>query len=275
MLLEKLSGKLRTATLIFQSTVLNRLAPIGELKKTFALLRSYPVDKLELKSVNYDDYWRDKRKNCLGLLTDFQRNRANIVATMIDDGASVLDLGCGDGAILAYLRNKKGIVGIGVDTSKVALDHLSSQGFTTIQLELDNFSNLESLPEVDYVMALEVIEHMPNPEQFLSILESKCRKAFILSIPNTGYYIHRLRLLFGHFPMQWRLHPGEHLRFWTVADLKWWVKAIGRDLSELCLYKGLPGLNKLFPSWFAQGMVIKINNENVFKKSREQQEIVK
>ena len=113
-------------------------------------------------------------------------------------------------------------------------------------------------------MALEVLEHLPNPESLLRALAPKCKKAVVISVPNSGYWLHRLRFLCGRVPAQWRKHPGEHLRFWTLKDLKWWVSAIGWELKELRPYEGMLGLNRLFPSWCGMGVVIKIAPKNRF-----------
>ena len=56
-----------------------------------------------------------------------------------------------------------------------------------------------------------------------------------------------------------RHHPGEHLRFWTLKDAKLWVKQLGCKLNKIVVYQGLPGLNKLFPNLFGQGILIKIS----------------
>ena len=62
--------------------------------------------------------------------------------------------------------------------------------------------------------------------------------------------------------MQWALHPGEHLRFWTYRDLKWWLKELGFDKqSEVYVYEGIPVLNKLWKGLFGAGFMIKIKKE--------------
>jgi 2-polyprenyl-3-methyl-5-hydroxy-6-metoxy-1,4-benzoquinol methylase len=129
-------------------------------------------------------------------------------------------------------------------------------------MDISKLYNLSSLPEVDYILGLEIIEHMPNTEEFIFKIQNKSKKGLIFSFPNTGYYSHRLRLLFGRFPLQWIVRPGEHLRFWTVKDVKWWVKNLGFNLEKLIFYEGVPILNKVFPNLFSQGIIIKISSKN-------------
>ena len=83
----------------------------------------------------------------------------------------------------------------------------------------------------------------------------------IFSFPNSGYYAHRLRFLFGRFPLQWVVHPGEHLRFWTVKDVNSWVNALKMNFIKLIVYEGVPVLNKIWPSMFGQGIIIVITNK--------------
>ena len=110
-------------------------------------------------------------------------------------------------------------------------------------------------------MLLEVLEHLPNPEQLLKQIRKKGRKSIFFSFPNTGYFSYRLRLLFGSFPIQWRVHPGEHLRFWTYRDLKWWLNEMGfHGKYEITIYEGIPLLNKIMGSLFGMGFIIEIKN---------------
>jgi hypothetical protein len=58
--------------------------------------------------------------------------------------------------------------------------------------------------------------------------------------------------------MQWVTHPGEHLRFWTVKDVEWWLKSMNYNLIDMKLYKGLKLFNKIMPKLFSQGIVINV-----------------
>ena len=209
-------------------------------------------------SVDYDLYWQRRGGIRQRGLSAWQKERADIAARIIERGSSVIDLGAGDGSMLVYLREKINIKPIGIETSKDSLEALRQNGIETVEADINDFRALATLPEVDYITGFEVLEHTPNPEAILDALRGKARKGMIFSFPNTGYYLHRLRLLCGRFPLQWIAHPGEHLRFWTVADVRSWVPQTGYELCALVVYQGLPGLNKLLPTLFAQGIVISL-----------------
>jgi methionine biosynthesis protein MetW len=209
-------------------------------------------------SVDYSAYWVKRGRKKLQELSSWQKQRADIIAARIEPGASVVDLGCGDGGILSYLKKEKQIDGIGIDIESVALEAAENAGLRVLNMDLTNREQWERIPQADYVLCLEIMEHLPNPEELMAVLKVRTKKAIFVSFPNTGYYRHRLRLLFGSFPLQWITHPGEHLRFWTVRDAKWWVKELGVELEECIAYEGLPLINKIWPSMFAEGLVLKI-----------------
>ena len=128
-----------------------------------------------------------------------------------------------------------------------------------MKFDINNFNTIEELPEVDHIMILEVLEHMPNPEKFLKMILPKAKKSIFFSFPNSGYIAYRLRLLFGSFPMQWTLHPGEHLRFWTFRDLKWWLNQMSLlHKSKIHIYEGVPILNKVWKGLFGAGLIVKV-----------------
>src|SRR5262245_38042821 len=176
--------------------------------------------KMSLAKMDYEGYWKIRGRH------SFQP-RYEIMAKLIEPGASVLDVGCGDGFLLEYLAREKGIQGYGVDISVEAIKMAKER---KVKAEAVNIFEWESSQIYDYVIISEFVEHIPNPEDLIQRLRRLCRKAFLISVPNIGYYQHRLRLLFGRFPVQWVIHPAEHLRYWTVVDFKDWARQLGLEV---------------------------------------------
>jgi len=232
-----------------------------KIKQDSAYQKKYPPADLEHSPViSYDAYWKKKRKGGDSWLSDWQKERLDIVAKMIDPGSSVMDIGCGDGLALEYLKSRVSISAVGVDISDDILAKAKERGIDAIKMDLNDLDAAADLPEVDYLVGMEILEHMPNPEALIQKIRPKVRKGMIFTFPNSAYYPYRLRLLFGGFPLQFINHPGEHLRFWTGRDLKlWWVKALGADLEALVIHEGLPILNKIWPNLFGQGIIIKLS----------------
>lgn len=228
-------------------------------KKLYKLLFTYPKDDFQDIAIDYDDYWEEKRGDSLGSLSDWQKERADIILSNIEKEypVTVTDIGCGDGSILLYIKGKSNIKRvIGVDSSGFALNKAKMLGVETYQVNLNDLESIDEVSPSDYFLILEVLEHLSNPENLLDIIYKKTGKGIFFSFPNSGFILHRARLLFGRFPLQWRVHPSEHLRFWTYKDLKWWLNALGYKNYKIFFYKGVPILNKIFPAVFAMGFII-------------------
>lgn len=231
-----------------------------KLKQDLHQLFIYPEVSLKDKfRVDYDKYWEKRRKGRTAVLSSWQKQRADHILKMVERDSRIMDIGCGDGALLKYLMENGGVKGIGVDIIQSELDKAKVLGIETHLVDLRNEEEIRLLPQVDYIMGLEILEHMSEPEVLIMNFKSKAAKGMIFSFPNSGYYFHRLRLLCGSFPLQWILHPGEHLRFWTVRDSKWWVSSMGFVLEKIVVYEGLPILNRMMPNLFGQGIIIKIH----------------
>lgn len=209
---------------------------------------------------SYDNYWEDVRGPQIGfVINSFQAFRARFILNRVSDSESLLDIGSGDGAVLKAVRaDFKGKI-FATDVSDVALDVLEKQGFDTLRFDINNVLSVKNVPTVDHISILEVLEHIPNPELLLIELLPKVRRSIFISVPNSGYYAYRLRLMLGRFPMQWVSHPGEHLRFWTYDDFKWWLNQMKLgDHYDLVGYEGVAGLNVIFPSLFAEALIVEV-----------------
>jgi len=216
---------------------------------------------LRLDKVDYDSYWKDKRGSSIGSISDWQRERASYVIRKLKNETqiSICDIACGDGSILNNISQKVNTSKlIGTDISTFALDKAKSFGVETVLLDIGNVDELNKIPEADYLLLFEILEHVPHSEELLAEAFGKADRGVFFSFPNTGFFVHRMRLMFGKFPMQWRLFPGEHVRFWTKKDLKWWLDSLGYKNYEVYYYKGLPILNILMPGLFAAAFVVYI-----------------
>jgi methionine biosynthesis protein MetW len=216
-------------------------------------LYAYPRTA-NLRRRDYDAYWGEKAKGRLGQLSAWRLRRARAFACLLNPGDSVLDLGTGDGAILQYLIAERHIIGKGLDVSPAAVEFCRRQG---LDVDLIDVADAGAFPEGvwDYAMLSEVLEHLANPESLLETLRPHVRKGFLISVPNSGFIAHRVRLMSGRFPLQWIVWPGEHLRFWTVADFYWWAEQLGFTVAACRPYEGVRGLKRWWPSLFAAGVI--------------------
>jgi methionine biosynthesis protein MetW len=222
-------------------------------------LFSYP-STAQIGIVDYDTYWDNKAQGGLGHLSQWRLKRTQVFTDLVADGDRVMDLGVGDGALLRYMLEHKRIEAFGLDISPKAVEFCRAQGLNVELADINKPITDYLKQPFDYVILSEIIEHLPDPESLLNNLRPFVRKAIIVSIPNTGFYQHRLRLLLGRFPLQWVVTPGEHLRFWTRTDFHWWVRQMKFTLIREVPYEGTPWLKSVWPSLFAAAFVYVIRD---------------
>ena len=145
-----------------------------------------------------------------------------LVADMVPEGARVLDVGCGDGALLDYLWHAKGVDGRGLELSQEGVNACVARGLSVIQGDAD--TDLVDYPSgaFDYVILSQTLQAVRDPKGVVRELMRIGRRA-IVSFPNFGYWRVRLFLLReGRMPMTetlpytWYDTPNIHLC--TIRD---------------------------------------------------------
>lgn len=231
-----------------------------------------PLDEF----ANYTEYWcmRDEYGRTNQIL-----NRFVVIEKLIKNGDKVLDIGCGDGSFMAYLKNRKeDIDALGIDISPEAVKLAKAKGLKA-ELISQNDNLKDKIPTGwDVITLMEIIEHHVDAEVLIrQVIDLEPKKIFI-TIPNVGCLKHRLRLMLGgRFPVtSIHFHMKEHVRFWTPKDFREWCQILG--LNVVNIYGQVDRgdtLVKLFtkklPALFADRVIYEltmcIDNDKKTKKS--------
>jgi methionine biosynthesis protein MetW len=144
-----------------------------------------------------------------------------LIANWIKPGAKVLDLGCGDGALLGYLRDTVNVRGYGVEKDDVNWLACIKNGINVIQMDLEaGLSGFEA-QSFDVVVLSQTLQAVQNTEGIVQEMLRVGREA-IVTFPNFGYWRHRIQLIAGQMPVsknlpyQWYDTPNVHLC--TISD---------------------------------------------------------
>jgi len=145
------------------------------------------------------------------------------IAALVPEGARVLDLGCGTGELLAYLKQYRGCSGYGVELDDANLLACVQRGVNAIQLNLEEGLSIFEDQSFDVVLQLETLQHLRNTELMLRET-ARVGRIGIVSFPNFAHWPNRLQVLLGRMPVT-RVLPYEwydtpNIRVGTYADFE-------------------------------------------------------
>jgi methionine biosynthesis protein MetW len=181
------------------------------------------------------------------------------IAEMIRPGARVLDVGCGDGALLEHLVRTKGVDGRGIEISQANVNACVARGLAVVQGDAD--TDLADYPSqvFDAVILSQTIQATERPRQVLDHLLRIGRRTAV-SLPNFGYWKVRLGLLTaGRMPRtrtlgySWWDTPNIHLC--TLADFVDLTVECGAAIVEAHALDGAGGTGRLDPAALTRGIL--------------------
>jgi methionine biosynthesis protein MetW len=159
-------------------------------------------------------------------LNKFRQDFA-IIAGWVGFGSKVLDLGCGDGELLTYLRDSLEVKGYGVEKDDANWLACLQNGTNVIQMDLeDGLSGFED-QSFDTVVLSQTLQAMHNTEEIVQEM-LRVGKEIIVTFPNFGYWRNRIQITTGTMPVsktlpyQWFDTPNVHLC--TINDFDQFCK---------------------------------------------------
>lgn len=179
----------------------------------------------------------------------------NIILNWITQGATVLDLGCGDGELLAVLINEKQIHAQGIELSETAIQRCVAQGLSVFQQDIDTGLSEYADKTFDYVILNQTLQQVKKPD--LALKEAlRVGKKVIVGFPNFVQSSARFQIFFKGkvpvtkaLPYEWYDTPNLH--FLGINDFKDYCKKRNIHIEDSAFVRKGSKVT-LFPNLFAE-----------------------
>jgi methionine biosynthesis protein MetW len=152
-----------------------------------------------------------------------ERRDLELVAGLVPPGSRVLDLGCGDGELLALLRDTRQCSGYGIEIADANVLACTKRGVDVIQLNLEDGLALFEDRSFDVVLQLDTLQNLRNTEHMLRET-ARVGRIGIVSFPNFAHWPNRLRVAFGRMPvtkaLPYEWYDTPNIRVGTYADFE-------------------------------------------------------
>ena len=166
-------------------------------------------------------------------MSDLQIMRS--LARLVPEGARVLDLGCGDGAMLELLARERGCRGYGVELSDANVLACVQRGVEVIQLNLEEGLSMFGDQSFDVVLQIDTLQHLRNAETMLRET-ARVGRLGIVAFPNFAHWPNRLSVLRGRMPVTRRLpyqwYDTPNIRVGTFKDFEALARKNGLQLLD-------------------------------------------
>jgi methionine biosynthesis protein MetW len=175
------------------------------------------------------------------------RTTLQSIARLVPEGSRVLDLGCGDGALLDLLQRERGCSGYGIEIADANLLACVKRGIDVIQLNLEEGLAMFDDNSFDVVLQIDTLQHLRNAETML-VETARVGRVGIIAFPNFAHWPNRLKVLRGRMPVTKRLpyqwYDTPNIRVGTFKDFE--VLATKNRLSILDAFGLQEGIERRF-----------------------------
>ncbi len=170
-----------------------------------------------------------------------ERQDLQVIASLVPEGSRVLDLGCGDGELLAHLIQNRGCTGYGMEIDDANVERCVARNVNVIQYNLDEGLALFEDASFDVVLQLDTLQHLRNTERMLQET-ARVGRLGIVSFPNFAHWPNRLSVFKGRMPVtktlpyQW--YDTPNIRVGTFADFEVLARKQGLKILDSFGLKG-------------------------------------
>ena len=164
-----------------------------------------------------------------------ERKDLEIIASLVPEGSRVLDLGCGNGELLAHLQTHRGCSGYGIEIADDNVLACAQRGVDVIQLNLEDGLAIFEDRSFDVVLQLETLQHLRNTEKMLRET-ARVGRIGIVSFPNFAHWPNRLRVATGRMPvtkaLPYEWYDTPNIRVGTHADFEVLARKNGLKVTD-------------------------------------------
>ncbi len=190
-----------------------------------------------------------------------ERSMIEAIGELVPPGSRVLDLGCGDGALLAYLQTERGCTGYGIEIADENILACTQRGVNVIQLNLDAGLSMFEDHSFDVVLQIDTLQHLRNAATVLTET-ARVGRVGIVAFPNFAHWPNRLSVMLGRMPVTRRLpyqwYDTPNIRVGTHTDLQILAQRIGLQvLDSFGIHQGR--IVRTAPNLLASTSVIKFS----------------
>ena len=187
------------------------------------------------------------------------RKDMELIAELVPEGSRVLDLGCGNGELLAMLRDRRGCSGYGVEIADENVLACTKRGGNVIQLNLEDGLAMFEDQSFDVVLQLDTMQHLRNTERMLRET-ARVGRIGIVSFPNFAHWPNRMRVVTGRMPvtktLPYEWYDTPNIRVGTYTDFEVLARKDGlRVLDSFGIQSGR--VVRRFPNLMASVAVFK------------------
>lgn len=195
-----------------------------------------------------------------------------LIAKMVRPHSRVLDVGCGDGALLQLLSTERSVDARGIELSQAGVNECVAKGLSVIQGDAD--TDLSNYPDdvFDYVILSQTLQATRRPKVVLEHMLRIGRSA-IVSFPNFGHWRIRMQLMFkGRMPVTESLsnpwYETQNIHFCTIRDFVELVDELGARIERAVAINHVGAPLRVSAPWWVWNM---FGEQAVFLLSRKEQ----
>ena len=199
---------------------------------------------------------------------DLNRRRdLEVISALVNPGDRVLDLGCGDGKFLAYLKKTRNAQVLGIEIDQESVIRCIANGIPVIQGDMDDSLDFADEDSFDLVVLNHTLQEIRRPDVLLNKIVKAGKRAAV-SVINFGHWNCRLQLCWkgrmprnSQIPYQWYNTPNIH--FSTLADFEELCAELNISIVQRTFIASrFPRLTELMPNLFAVGAVFVLEKKN-------------